>query len=133
MMCLGGIGESRRAALCVFRAGTFSFVSCSLTCILTSVLFLQYVLAEETPFSEDPVEVCCYGRLEFILDFELAADPALGLKKKRRFLLAGITACRTEKRDGAMEAVSYDKMDLSAHVIDLNAVRCVVGRVRISF
>lgn len=77
----------------------------------------------------------CYGRLDYIIDFETQAVAAGSSSiSRRRHLLAVITGCKTNDNADATrdhELVTYTHMESSSHVIDLNVVGAVIGRFRV--
>lgn len=84
------------------------------------------------------IQKACYGRLEYVLDFETSHPSGSSVMPHpvttRRHLLAVITGCKTPGNADATnygELVTYQEMDASSHVIDLNAVVCSVGRFHI--
>lgn len=93
-------------------------------------------IVQYTMIGDDNDEICCYGRLDFIFDFELPHIPTLEtvatIRKPTHYLLAGITGCKTNGKDATLERVTYTKMDSAPRVVDLRAIAAVIGRVPIS-
>ena len=48
-----------------------------------------------------------------------------------RRLLALVQTCETEGRDATLESVTYTKMRAYTQIIELTAISCVVGRVKV--
>ena len=69
-----------------------------------------------------------YGRLDYILVFELPADDTFRLREPQLCVLAHITECQGATGDATRELVSYRRMGRS-FVLDVTAIENVVGRV----
>ena len=73
---------------------------------------------------------CFHGQLHHILVCELPADPLFEARPVRR-LFAAVQRCDTDGLDVTKESVTYTMMRPQSEVIELTAISCVVGRVRV--
>lgn len=69
-----------------------------------------------------------YGRLGYVLAFELPTDKTFRLREPQLCVLAHITECQRLTGDATSELVSYHRMGRS-FVLDVTAIENVVGRV----
>ena len=73
---------------------------------------------------------CCYGQLQKILVCELPDHEYFANYHKRR-LFALVQSCETDGKDASLESVTYTKLEGKTRIIELTAISCVVGRVKI--
>jgi hypothetical protein len=73
---------------------------------------------------------CFYGQLHHILVCRLPADPLFAPQPTTR-LLAAVQRCDTGSADATLQQVTYTTMRPQTEVIELTAISCVVGRVKI--
>jgi hypothetical protein len=70
-----------------------------------------------------------YGRMEQIIQYKIPDTKFWGIFRGKTRLLAVITPCITNGQDATKHVTSYTDMTTQI-VTDLQAVQCVVGRVR---
>jgi hypothetical protein len=70
-----------------------------------------------------------YGRLERIVEYQIPDTKFWGILRGKTRLLAVITPCITNGRDATKCVTTYT--DITTQIVtDLQAVECVVGRVK---
>jgi hypothetical protein len=73
---------------------------------------------------------CFYGQLHHILVCELPANHLFEAGPSTS-LLAAVQRCDTDGKDATAELVTYTTMRAQSEVIELTAISCVVGRVKV--
>jgi hypothetical protein len=70
-----------------------------------------------------------YGQLQYIIEVTLPSAELPNIPEKRRFLLACVKPCNTKGRDATSEVTTYERTTTDIF-IDIQAIGCVVGRVK---
>lgn len=73
---------------------------------------------------------CFYAQLEHIFSWELPEDHSLEGSQLRK-LFAVVRNCITTGLDATTKPVTYTKMATSLTVIELTAISCAIGRVKV--